>query len=252
MAIRVKKGEPRELPPARSYIAVLIGITDIGTQTGGNYGPNHQIVFTYELHGRRGPVKNAKGDVFTTSQFMPVALGSQKPSKLAKTIAALTGKPVSNDVYDIDESLLDSACRLTLSHVEKGGNTRENVEAVAPLDEDDDDPEIQSDSWFYEIDPAADIPADVPKWLHGMIEKSEEFTGGKKQPAAARHDDSNGSPKKPRRNKPAAAAAAAPPDDEEDDDQPKPRKPRPARAAAAAPAPPPPADDDDDDDDIPF
>lgn len=178
MAINVDKGSERELVPAGRYTFVLISIIDLGTQTGGDYGPEHKVIFEYELHKRKGVVRDSQGNPFTLSDWHSVKLGVSKPSTLRLALEALTGKTIEAANFSIDDSLLEKAFVGEVKHQTKNGKTRAIITSYMALDEDEEAPEPVSDSVYFEIDPNdLTIPDSVPKWTHSWIKKSREFGG---------------------------------------------------------------------------
>lgn len=193
MAVKVEKSKARELIPAKRYRAVLVGIYDIGHRTG-QYGPYHQMVFSYELHNRKGAVRDGKGEAVVISAFLDVTLTKKgKPSPLAMHLSALLGKQVDSETFSVDDTLLEKGCELTVIHEEgKDKTIRDNIGTVIAFEEDDQAPDAVSDSTYYEIprDPESKaavppttseaIPDAVPVWVQNQVRKSLEFAGAAK------------------------------------------------------------------------
>lgn len=177
MAINAEKGEARELVPARGYLAVLIGIYDIGTQLGGQYGPDHKVIFEYELHTRKGVCRDIKGNALTITDWLSIRLGVSKPSPLRMALEALTGRVIDDKSFAVDDSLLEKGCRIQVTHKVTNGTTRAIIASYQSLDDDEDVPEPVSDSYYYEIGADRQIPDRVPKWIHKWILQSREFGG---------------------------------------------------------------------------
>jgi hypothetical protein len=178
MALKAEKGEGRKLVPPGNYLGIVTRIYDLGTQTGGLYGPDHQMIVVFELHKRRGPVRDAEGRPVTISGFYSLRLGVKKPSPLRLLLEALTGRKIDEKSFGVDDSLLERACRLTIAHEDKGGTMRDVISAITPLDDDDDAPRTESDTFFYEIGPDRSIPDQVPDWAAKMVRRSKEFADG--------------------------------------------------------------------------
>jgi hypothetical protein len=182
-------GEPRELIPARNYTGVVCGIYDIGTQTGGQFGPNSQFVIMFELHTRRGPARDSKANVFTISTFVNFYLGSRsRPANLLKLVEVLEGRTLTDAEikagYDV-EKLLGKCCQVQVIHEPNAkGEMKAKVGATMPLDPDDDAPKGELDEVYYEITADRTIPESLPKFVQDFIKKSKEFGGGG-QPADA-------------------------------------------------------------------
>ena len=195
-------GEPRELIPARTYLGVVVGVFDIGTQNGGQFGPNHQFVVMFELHTRKGPARDKKGENFTISEFVNFYLGSRtRQSNLLKLVEALEGRALSDDEikkgYDI-ETLLGKACQVQVAHkLNAAGEPKARVAATMPMDPDDVAPVAEAGETYYEIPADKSVPETLPKFIRDMLAKCEEL-GGKRQlvpaGAAAEEEDDDSIP----------------------------------------------------------
>ncbi len=206
MPITANKAKTRELIKAKRYKATLIGIYDLGHRTG-QYGPYHQLVFSYELHDRKGVCKDASGEPLVISDFLDVVLTKKgKASPLAMHLSALLGKQVNEETFAIDDSLLEKGVELTVVHEPNSkGEIRDKIGTVIALEEDDKAPEPVSDATFYEIprDPKSKakvppatsqhLPKELPEWVQNQIKNSLEFggKGGVKpdKPQAPRAED---------------------------------------------------------------
>lgn len=169
-------GEPRELVPAGNYLGRVCGVYDIGTQAGGMYDPKHQIVVTWELHKRKGPARNGKGEVLTISKFY--TLSFHEKATLRKDVEALLGQSFDDGTEFDVESLLGMSCRLQVVHTKKqNGDPRDAIGALMPLDDDDSVPKPELDDVYFEIRPDHAIPDNVPKWVRKKVEESVEYGG---------------------------------------------------------------------------
>lgn len=182
-------GEPRELIPARNYTGVVCGIYDIGTQTGGQFGPNAQFVIMFELHTRRGPARDTKGNVFTISNFINFYLGSRaRPANLLKLVEVMENRTLTDAEIKagIDiESLLGKSCQVQVIHeMNANREMKAKIGATMPLDPDDDAPKGELDKSYYEITDDRSIPDTLPKFIQDFIKKSKEFGGAGQAPAS--------------------------------------------------------------------
>lgn len=187
--------EPRALVPARGYYAVVCGVFDIGTQDSGNFGPSQQFVVEFELHRRKKggggtePARDEKGNTLTICMFVNFYLGQPaKPAKLLKLAEACERRKFTEAEckagYDI-ETAIGKTLKVQVIHKESSGVMKAQVDSIAPLDDDDDEPEATLDSAYFEIKPdSREIPEKLPKFVRDFIAKSVEFAG-KKAPAMA-------------------------------------------------------------------
>jgi hypothetical protein len=184
-------GEPRELVPARTYLGVINGVFDIGTQKGfGDRGPVNQFIITFELHTRGNrksgpqPARDAKGHIHEISAYVSFYLGSrERPSNLLKVIEACERRQLTGDEirkgYDI-EQLLGKCCQVIVVHEAKksaSGELFAKADSFAALDPDDEEPAGELDEVYYEITEAREIPDSIPKWIAKKIRESQEFGG---------------------------------------------------------------------------
>lgn len=217
MAITAKStGEPRELAPAGNYFGVCVGVYDIGTQPGGKFGPKHKVILQFELHKKKGPVRDSKNNPFRISKFYTLSLSDK--ADLRKDVEKVLGRKFSEeearDGYDITE-LIDRACRLSIAHEDgEDGRTYDNIAAFMPCDEDDPEFRPESDGVVYELDPSAPIPDEVPEWVKKKAMQSQEWE------KAHGKAPQNGTGKGKDAPRPKAAKGPAPDDDDDDDDIP--------------------------------
>ena len=182
-------GEPRELIPARNYTGLVCGVYDIGTQTGGQFGPNSQFVIMFELHTRRGPARDSKGNIFTISTFVNFYLGSRaRPANLLKLVEVLENRTLTDAEikagFDV-EKLLGKSCQVQVIHeMNANREMKAKIGATMPLDPDDDTPKGEIDEVYYEITADRTIPETLPKFIQDFIKKSKEFGGAGNAPAA--------------------------------------------------------------------
>lgn len=180
-SLRAKaEGEPRKPIPAGNYFGIICGVYDIGTQTGGQYGPKHQIIVSWELHKKKGAVRNEAGVVQSISNFY--GLSFSELSSLRKDVESMLGRkftlPEAKSGYDVEE-LLGKPCRLQIIHDTKAdGTIRDMIGTIMPLDEDDEVPNAELERVYFEITPDHVIPETVPEWVAKMIRRSQEFGGG--------------------------------------------------------------------------
>jgi len=183
-------GEPRELVPAGSYFGAIIGVYDIGTQAS-QFGPAHQIVLELELHRKKGVCRDKNGKALTISKFYNLAFSDK--ANLRKDCEKILGRAFdekeAKEGYDITQ-LLEKGCRLAIQHTPKadGSGQRDEISGFMPLDDDDPEIKIDSDSVVYEMDPSEDIPENVPKWIQKKILQAAEWVaanGGTPQNAPA-------------------------------------------------------------------
>ena len=174
----------RKLVPAGNYFAAVVGIYDIGTQPSDKYEPTHQVIFSFELHKKKGVCKDGEGRALLFNRYFSLKLGinkqTKKPSALREAVEALIGRSLTAEEalgFDVTQ-LLDRTCRLTVAHSEDGAS--DMIKAFTPMDDDDPKIGIETDSMVYELDPSGEIPSSVPEWIQKTIHKSNEWTKANK------------------------------------------------------------------------
>jgi hypothetical protein len=218
MAITAKsKGEARQLVPAGKYFGVCIGVYDIGTQPSEQYNPTHKVILQFELHNKKGVVRDKEDRALTISGFYPLSFGKKKngeKSKLRQAVEGILGRSFTDqeakDGYDVS-LLLEKGCRLVVAHETNGDNTYDTIQSFMSLDEDDPDIEPVSNAVIYELDTDEQIPTEVPEWIVKQIKRSEEW--------AKVHGKSDAKDSKPAKAK-ASKPGRKQDDDDDDDDQP--------------------------------
>lgn len=198
-----QSGEVREPVPAGNYFGVCVGVYDLGTQPGGQYGPRHQVVLQFELHKKKGVCRNKEGKPLTISNFYSLSFGEK--ANLRIDVQKILGRSFTDEEakqgYDVTQ-LIDRACRLTIEHSKKeDGSTRDQIGAFMPLDEDDPKVTPETDGIVYELNVGEDVSSAVPEWIRKRIEQSAEWVkahgktsgksvgGGKRQTVPADDED---------------------------------------------------------------
>lgn len=171
-------GGSYEQPKVGTYTGILVGFSEIGTQTGGAYGPKKKVVLRWELHKRKGPSLDAAGHVHTITARYNVSFNEKASLRavVEKHIGlAANGRTSSHD-------WLGKAAKLTLTQSDDGKWT--NVDTVAMLDPEEDEVPKQIEApEHWEIRDGGDPPV----WAKHFWEKSQEFAqlNGTRQPVGA-------------------------------------------------------------------
>jgi hypothetical protein len=197
------KSEARKPIPAGNYYGVVVGIYDIGTQTGGQYGDKHKVVMQFELHKKKGICRGDDNKPLTTSKFYSLSFGKNNSgvkSALRNDVESILGRTFSDDEAKAGIDLFDLAdkpCRISIKHeAKKNGDGVYEVATITTIDEDDPRLESELDTVLYDMDADGfDFKDEVPPWIQNLVKKSKEWASksGAKQPAAvgagAGHDD---------------------------------------------------------------
>lgn len=178
------KSEARKPIPTGNYFGVVVGVYDIGTQTGGQYGDKHQVVVTFELHKKRGVCKRDDDQPLTTSKFYNLSFGKNNSgvkSALRNDVEAIMGRSFSDEEAKAGIELFDLAdkvCRIAIKHEPKqsGDGVRE-VATITTIDEDDPTITPESDTVLYDIQSDGfDFKDEIPEWIQKLVKKCKEYT----------------------------------------------------------------------------
>lgn len=171
-------GGSYEKPKPGKYLGVLIGIADIGTQPGGQFGPKRKLMLRWELHKRKGPSLDSAGHIHTITARYNQSMDAK--SSLRPVVEAHIGK-LKDDDRTRTQDWLGKAAILDLAEDDSGKYV--NVDNVTPLDPEEDVAPTQhepSEHW----EPRDGTPP--PHWAKYAVEKSAEWQ--------KIHGDGNGAP----------------------------------------------------------
>lgn len=179
-------GAPRELPPEGNYLAVCNGVYMLGTQPGYQGGEPHlQLLLSFELHKRKGPVRDTQDRVFTADAIMNSTFNIK--STLVQYAGALRGKAYEEDEleaikatggFDV-ETLLGLPCRLEIIHEKKGDKVRDKIKSCSRLDPDDDKAPVgETDEVYWDWT----MPGDHPKRISYFWDRAQENPNRKVEP----------------------------------------------------------------------
>lgn len=176
-----KKGEGAgfELTPAGKYLGVCNGVYMLGTQPGYQGGPaKQQVLFTFELHKRKGPAKGASGYPFDAS--ITCTFTANVNSKMIELAGALENRQYTDEdlaeVKDLGgfdpETLLDKVCWLDIQHKKNlKGDTKAVVNTFSALDRDDDaglaeqvNENRETDSVYWDWTLGTEAPRRIGYW----------------------------------------------------------------------------------------
>jgi len=180
-----KRIENVELIPTGFQLCTLYGLTDIGTQDGGNYGPRHKVnlCFEFPLHMR---VFYEGDDPKPAAVFVFETLSMHPDSNLRKKfIEPMNGGSKFSDKeaeeFDIS-ALLGKHFIATIAHSPDGKWA--NIQSITPLTQQNKGLFQLADtvvaqinpSHFFHLDDGFDSPnfASLPKFLRETLMSSEE------------------------------------------------------------------------------
>lgn len=129
--------QERQLEPAGTFMARVVGIVYLGTQDKewkGERKETPEIRITFELPTETHVLKEGElAKPFTISNIWTHAMGNK--SNLRPITEAIIGTSFTDDeAYGFDhDSLIGLPCQLTVSHVDKNGKTYANITSVSAV-----------------------------------------------------------------------------------------------------------------------
>ncbi len=156
-----------EKPKPGTYTGVCVGFADIGTQSGGQFGPKPKVLLRWEIHRRKGPVLGTDGNILTITERFTAS--ADKKSTLRSVAEAHLG-PLPDGTKWVSGQLLGECAKLTLTQSEDGKYV--NVSTVVPLDLEEDEKVTETlplEHWEMKDETAP------PAWAKHFVEKSDEW-----------------------------------------------------------------------------
>ncbi len=183
-------GNPREVPPEGNYLARCNGVYMLGTQPGYQGGDARlQVMLTFELHKRKGPVRDSQGRVFEANAIMNHTFNIK--STLTEYAGALRGGAYTEGElanmkeeggFD-PESLIGLCCRLSIEHRKNAeGKVKDKIKSVSRLDPDDDTPPVgETDEVYWDWTTGVE----APKRIEYFWKRAAENPQRESQPVGA-------------------------------------------------------------------
>jgi hypothetical protein len=176
-----KKGEGAgfEIPPAGKYLGICNGVYVLGTQPGYQGGAaKQQVLFTFELHKRKGPAKDSAGRAFDAS--LTCTFTANTNSKMIELAGALEGRQYTDeDLAEVKEAggfdpeaLLDKVCWLDIQRGKKqNGDPKAVINTFSALDPTDDEglaeqanENRETDSVYWDWTLGTEAPRRINYW----------------------------------------------------------------------------------------
>ena len=188
-----------ELPPEGAKIARCVQEIDIGHQWSDFYKKTkHKVIIGWELPSCSHSEGERAGEPMLVWKRYTVSL--HENSLLRKDLQAWRGKKFTEEElkgFDLPK-LLDKPCQVSIVHVDQGGKTYANVDAVMALGEGQKCPDRNHDLVLFDIDaPDMEVFASFGDNLKKTIENSTEWKARKEAglvPEPPDHDDEDAPP----------------------------------------------------------
>ena len=179
MSLIAKKKAGTQVPPmeAGTYIAVCVGVVDIGEQKSDLYN-NYasQVIFIFEIPSARILV-DGEDKPRWLSEFYRVSLNEK--ANLAKMLTSWRGKAFTEeeaDGFDLS-TMLGRACQLQVLEVaRKDGTPCNRIAGVFGLPKGFPEPTPENPLLLYSIeDGENEVYSQLPEWIRDKISKSVEW-----------------------------------------------------------------------------
>ena len=179
--------------PEGTHIARCIGLVDLGTQAGEFQGSptlKHECIVRWELPHETIEIDGQQAPLII-SKFYTVSVNEK--SNLRRDWESWAGRKVSHDelLHGLDlTKLLGRACQVSIQHTAQG---KARVVAVTGLAKGMTCPPQHNKSVQYSIEQGRDeVFQSLPAGFQTIIERCEEWSGGKKAKHQASDKDVNG------------------------------------------------------------
>lgn len=179
MSLIARKKTAAQVSPldAGTYIAVCVGVIDIGEQKSelyNSYAP--QVVFIFEIPSARVMIDGEDRPRWL-SEIYRVSLNEK--SNLAKMLTSWRGKAFTEeeaDGFDLS-SMVGRACQLqVLTTARKDGTPTNRIAGVFGLPKGFTEPAPENPTILYQIeDGENDVFASLPEWIRDKITRSVEW-----------------------------------------------------------------------------
>lgn len=179
MALIAKKKAKSTVPPlaADTYPAVCVGVVDLGEQHSEMY-KNYQnkVMFLFEICGETVDVDGEAKPRWLSKEYT-LSLGEK--SNLAKTIAAWTGKELTEeetkDGYDVTQ-LVGKKAMVVVTCRETENATYNDITVIASPPKMMTIPDAESETLCFEIENWNDeVFEKLPEWIQNKIKRSTEY-----------------------------------------------------------------------------
>ena len=168
-------GEDFAPHPAGTVIGLCYSVVDLGTQTGGNFGPKHECVITWE-----STELMEDGRPFALSKFYTVSLNEK--ANLYHDLVSWRGRDFTPEElagFNV-ANVLGAPAMLTVVHDDKGkarvAGVAKAMKGVAVPE-----PVNQRCQFSFEDDPVS-IPEHMPEWLQKRVMAAQEWSGNSAAP----------------------------------------------------------------------
>ena len=189
MSLNATAKQKSSVPPMEAGVlpSICYMVVDLGTHADPIFGgKKRKVLIGFEVPSQRIEVETViegrkvlKDLPRAISQRYTLSLGEK--ANLRKDLEAWRGRKFTKeelDGFDL-QKVLGHAAQLVVVHKEgKEGQVYANIQAIIPLSRGQEKPKQENNSIFFSFDdlqPGAEIPTTISKWIVDIIKTSEEW-----------------------------------------------------------------------------
>ncbi len=182
MSLMLQRKAGSDIPPldGGTYMAVCVGVIDIGTQYNDRYKKSApKVILIFEIPAERVEVDGESKPRWISGTYTQ---SMNDKSKLADILTTWRGKKF-NDVelevgFDLTQMLGEPAM-VQITQTEKDGKVFANLEGVSGIPKGLPTPKAEGELLLYDMSaPDEAVFEKLPEWIRGKIKASEEWQGG--------------------------------------------------------------------------
>lgn len=184
MSLKVSRngGASIEPVPEGSYIAICVGVYDIGvqkTEYKGEVKESPKLAIIWELPEEVIQGGSHEGEPRLISKMYTASLGDR--SNLKADLESWRGRAFTDEEMEGFDlvNILGKACMVQIIHSQNNGRTYANIKAVTPVYKGVTVPQpanelkafdLDSESWLWELDHGG-----LPEWIVKKVKESETY-----------------------------------------------------------------------------
>jgi len=169
--------------PEGVYVAVVVGIFDVGTHHSDKFGNDQRkLVLTFETPTERMEIERDGEKLDLPRRISKrYTLSMNEKSNLRREINAIEGHALTDaeaEVYDVF-TLAGRACQIQVTQTERDGKVYGNVGAVMALPKGTPTPAIDEEPILFTVEgcDGQTFPENMPGWIVELAQQSAELQG---------------------------------------------------------------------------
>lgn len=184
MSLKLKRKKVAKIPPVPggTYLALCVGVVDIGEQYQQNF-KNYQnkLMLIFEIPDETVVVDGEEKPRWLSKEY---TASLNEKSALYKHLVSWRAKPFTEDELAEDgdgfdvRSMLGQACMLTVIVKDVEGGQYNRIENISALPKGIPAPRTESDLLAFDMETREqDVFDALPEWIRNKIRKSTEYAG---------------------------------------------------------------------------